>query len=69
MTVGNYSTCGALGEAKSQIAAAGLRWAASSRRKRRMTGRSRSNIRRPARRCRRARTSYLFVKSPSDSCP
>lgn len=69
VTVGNYSTCGALGEAKSQIAAAGLQFGGAFPYEATDDWQVAQQYPLPGEQVPPGTYVYLFVKSPADSCP
>jgi beta-lactam-binding protein with PASTA domain len=69
VTVGNYSTCGTLGEAKSQIAAAGLQFGGAFPYEATDDWQVAQQYPLPGEQVAPGTYVYLFVKSPADPCP
>ena len=69
VTVGNYSTCGALGEAKAEIAAAGLQFGGAFPYEATDDWQVAQQYPLPGEQVAPGSYVYVFVKSPSDPCP
>jgi eukaryotic-like serine/threonine-protein kinase len=69
VTVGNYSTCGTLGEAKSQITAAGLQFGGAFPYEATDDWQVAQQYPLPGEQVAPGTYVYLFVKSPADPCP
>ena len=69
VTVGNYSTCGALGEAKAEIAAAGLQFGGAFPYEATDDWQVAQQYPLPGEQVAPGTYVYVFVKSPSDPCP